>query len=242
MVLVLATSSCDPVAVRNPEQLALRRRDRPAFAALPGGSARLGSRQGGPYAEERAIEVASFRMARTEVTVAQFVRFLEMTGTPFDSPQIRRRGAAYLMRQPKEPVTHVSYDQALAYAHWLARKLGQPVDLPTEDEWEYAARGGVRGAPYPWGWDEPAGRACFADAGPVAVGCFAANAWGLRDLAGNVAEWCRAVPPDGDRAPVRGGSWAERQPAMLHVARRIELPRGYRDADVGFRVIVREAP
>jgi formylglycine-generating enzyme required for sulfatase activity len=173
------------------------------------------------------------------VTVGQFARYVEITGLPFESPQIRRVAGACLMRQPTEPVAFVSYDQAMAYAHWLAGRLGQPVDLPTEQEWEYMARAGVPGGPFPWGWGDPAVHANFRSAGPLPVGCFPANRFGLRDLAGNVAEWCRAEPPDAGQASARGGSWADRRPDLLHVDRRVLFPREYRDADVGFRLVIR---
>lgn len=205
-------------------QAALRRRDRPAFVDVPPGPGTTGGL--------RAV-------SRTEVTVGQFARYLEISGTPYASPQIRRLGEACLMRLPSEPVAYVSYDQALAYAHWLARRLGCPVDLPTEAEWEHVARGGVPGAPYPWGWGDPARHANFRSAGLLPVGCFPANRFGARDLSGNVAEWCRAEIPDADAAWTRGGSWADRSPDLMRVDRRVRFPRDYRDADVGFRLVMR---
>lgn len=207
------------------------------MALVPGGVALLGSRTAPERAPPREVALPAFHMSRTEVTVAQFVRFLEMTGADFASPQIRRVGDAYVMRQPAEPVAYVSYDEARAYAAWLSERLGRVFDLPTEDEWEFAARAGVRGAPYPWGWGDPSSRACFRAEGPMPVGCFAANPAGLRDLAGNVAEWCRPSDAEAARAPVRGGSWADRTEDLLRVYRRVALDRAYRDADVGFRVV-----
>jgi formylglycine-generating enzyme required for sulfatase activity len=102
----------------------------------------------------------------------------------------------------REPVVHVAYEDALAYARWRGR------DLPTEAEWEYAARGGLEGARYEWG-DEPSdpkapkanhwqGVFPAVDTGadgykiaPAPVGCFPANGFGLHDMAGNVWEWTR---------------------------------------------------
>lgn len=102
----------------------------------------------------------------------------------------------------REPVVHVGYEDALAYARWRGR------DLPTEAEWEYAARGGLPGARYAWG-DEPSTPAApranhwqgpfpALDSGadgyrmkPAPVGCFPANGHGLHDMAGNVWEWTR---------------------------------------------------
>lgn len=224
MALLASLSGCSPLDT--PEgRAALRRRDRPSFIHLPVGP---GSSGGG------------LAVSHTEVTVGQFARYLEITGVPFESPQIRRAGSACLMRLPSEPVAYVSYDQARAYAHWLELRLGRAIDLPTEVEWEYAARGGVRGAPFPWGWGDPVHHARFRADGPLRVGCFTANRFGLRDLAGNVAEWCKADPEDADTIAARGGSWADRGPDLLRVARRVTFPRDYRDADVGFRLVAHD--
>jgi len=102
----------------------------------------------------------------------------------------------------REPVVQIAYEDALAYAKWRGR------DLPTEAEWEYAARGGVEGARYAWGnapsdpkapkantWQGVFPAADTGDDGykikPAPVGCFAANGYGLYDMAGNVWEWTR---------------------------------------------------
>lgn len=119
-----------------------------------------------------------------------------------------------------EPVVHVSYADALAYAQWRGR------DLPTEAEWEYAARGGLEGARYTWSGDQVAvkqanhwqGPFPVLDAGvdgyaysPAPVGCFPANGFGLYDMAGNVWEWTKDVHgKDGASSShrvIKGGSY-----------------------------------
>lgn len=187
---------------------------------LEGGAATLGSREAGAAALPYEARVGGFSIGRTEVTCGEFAEF---------------RGES--APDPGRPVARVSYDDAVAYCEWLTKKLGRRVRLPTEAEWEFAARGGIRGARYPWGWGAPEGRACFGADGVRRVGSFDHNPYGLHDMAGNVAEWC--VAEDGAiQAPVRGGSWADRDAKFLRVFQRVMLPRDYRDADVGFRVVV----
>ena len=211
-------------------------------ADIPGGAFTFGSREGGADEQPREVEVAGFRMGRCEVTVAEFVEYLNGSGATNwpGSPQISARDGRYSARwfRGREPVAFVSVDDAEDYCRWLSEKTGEPVRLPTEAEWEYAARGGIRRARFPWGWGDPRGRACYAAKAPRKIGSFEPNAFGLYDMAGNVFEWCK--PAEGGQAPARGGSWAERDPAFLRVFHRVLFPREYRDADVGFRVAVGE--
>jgi len=132
-------------------------------------------------------------------------------------------------------VAWVTYADAEAFAHWLSRKKGEPVRLPTPEEWEVAARGGVDGLRYPWGWEQPQHHARFAAGRTKRVGRYQPNALGLYDMAGNVAEWCAAE--EGDVAYALGGSYTETDPNLLHPSRRTAFPKTYRDADVGIRVV-----
>lgn len=212
--------------------------DTPRFTDLPAGRFVMGSRVSGEATSER--DVAAFRMARTETTARQFVRYLNATRVDFASPQVRRSGDVYEAVRPGDPIAHVDYGQARAYVAWLAGELRVGADLPTEAEWEYAARAGVHGAPFPWGWGDAKRRARFRADGVARAGSFPPNRFGLCDLAGNVAEWCRADDASSPDAPVRGGSWADRSEDRLRVDRRARFARDYRDADVGFRVVIRD--
>ncbi len=206
----------------------------------------MGSREGGPEAPTLRVQIAPFRIGRYPVTVAEFVRYLN--DAPSDpeylSPQIERRGGRYRpgRGQRRMPVAFVSRDEAMAYCAWLSKRRGATVRLPTEAEWEWAARGGIRRARYPWGWGDPNGRARFDAEGPGRVGSYRPNAYGLYDMAGNVFQWCVTdhETPRPDRHPARGGSWAERDPRFLRVFHRTWFPAGYRNADVGFRIVVEE--
>jgi formylglycine-generating enzyme required for sulfatase activity len=207
-----------------------RSADEPVWRVIPGGTNWLGSRMGAE--PPRRWGTGGFRLTETEITVGQYLAYLRSGAVAgFASPQFEQVGGEWRARVGQSmPVTHVTPGQAEVYAQWLGGRMGAEVRLPTEDEWEYAARAGVDGAPYPWGWEAPAGRALFAAAGPVEVGRYEANRWDLRDMAGNVAEYCAG-------GVVRGGSWADRSPQPLRVFHRITLSPDYRDADIGFRLI-----
>ena len=215
-------------APRVPENLVL----------IPGGTVRLGSAAAPDEGGVRSVTLRAFAMGRYEVTVAQYCRFLNdlEPDEPTDHPQIMLRDGRHRPRGGVQDhaVAFVGFDEAEAYCRWLSQRLGRACRLPTADEWEYAARSGEEGAPYPWGWGHPQGRAAFDLDGPPRVGLYPANAQGLYDMAGGVAEWCSRP---GDAGTVRGGSWAERDPEQLTVYGGARLPRSYRDADVGFRIV-----
>ena len=189
---------------------------------VPGGLVHLGSRGEGGL---RVVALAPFRIGRCEVTVEEYAGFLVATGA----------GSGMRAGGRDRPMAGVSAADAAAYCRWLSERSGARVRLPTEDEWECAARGGLVGARFPWGWGTPQGKAQFRARGAARVGRFEPNGFGLYDAAGNVFEWC--VATDGV-AVARGGSWAETEDAALRVFRRVKLPEAYRGADVGFRVVV----
>lgn len=156
-------------------------------------------------------------------------------------------------------VTQVSWDEAVAYTEWLSQKTGDHYRLPTEAEWEYAARAGVdKDYPYPWGKDaENLNKANCANCGSewdnkriAPVGSFAPNPWGIYDTAGNVWEWtCSpwqedfgiatasrcANESDDTRRVLRGGSWSD-SADWLRFSARIWFHTSNRNSYVGFRV------
>ncbi len=213
-----------------------------SLVLVPGGPFVMGSREGEADARPAEATVAPFRMGRFEVTVGEYAQYLNDAGvTSAPPPQVRGGPGRCAPRWglARNPASFVTYDDAERYCAWLSARTGRKVRLPTEAEWECAARGGIAQARYPWGWGEATGRARFDAKEPAPVGSFEANPFGLYDMAGNVFEWC-ARPAGSDKAPARGGSWAERDPKMLRVFQREFFRPDYRDADVGFRILVEE--
>ena len=215
-----------------------------AFVAIPAGQARLGSREGRSDEQPRSFETPGFRLGRDEVTAAAYAEFLQAEPPPdgFTHPQFELRGGRWQPRAGfgRKPVTGLTGAEADAYCAWFGRRHGVTARLPTEAEWEYAARGGLPRGRYPWGWGAPEGRACLAADGPRDVGSFAPNRYGCRDMAGNVWEWCRPETAEDGDAFARGGSWAEKHPETLRVFHRGRFRRDYRNGDVGFRVLIED--
>lgn len=211
-----------------------------ALALVPGGTVTIGSREVVAAHAPQEVSMPSFLMGRYEVTVSQYAKFLNDIGaTTSPCPEIIMRRDRFKVRWGcgAMPVTGVSREEAMSYCRWLSERTGQRVRLPTEAEWEHAARGGIHGARFPWGWGDPHFRAQFAANGPCRVGRYAANGFGLYDMAGNVFEWC-AGSLEGGGAPARGGSWAEHDLERLFVFRQTVFPSNYRGRDVGFRILV----
>ena len=223
--------------------------------------------------------VDEFALGIYPVTNAEYALFVRETGHP--SPAVRALplmvsgplessfralAAAYFWNNgtPPEgrelhPVTLVGYEDAAAYCAWLAGETGKPVRLPTEAEWERAARGGVDGRNYPWG--DTLDPACAhylpdesikAQWGTAAVGSYPANAFNLHDMAGNVWEWVsdwyspdyydRAQyinplgPENGLMRIVRGGAWVNSDVRYLRCAYRHKVPPDSYAYSIGFRV------
>jgi formylglycine-generating enzyme required for sulfatase activity len=220
------------------------------FVQIPAGWFLMGDDAG--QDDERPVHrvwVDAFEMAPYPVTRAEYARFLSATG--HDTP---RDWGLPNLSDPSLPVVGVSWHDAVAYAAWQSR--GGPLcRLPTEAEWERAARGGVDGARYPWGdaipgWIPEGGRGPLPGPWPVTLG--EPNGHGLHGIGANVHEWCAdwydggfyatspdvapCGPPHGVRRASRGGSWRHAI-TLSRCGARSRLDPSYRYADYGFRLV-----
>jgi formylglycine-generating enzyme required for sulfatase activity len=199
---------------------------------------------------EHTVKISRpFAIGKYEVTVEQWRACVDAGACP----AVSTRGDA----TKDAPMRDLSWDDAQQYLKWLSKQTQQTYRLPTEAEWEYAARGGTS-TRYWWGDQMQAGKANCKDCGqpwrrdgPVSVGSFAANPFGLHDMNGSVWEWVsdcwhssfKGAPSDGRswdedncRARViRGGSWRDGVGYMLS-ATRFKYDGSVRESQNGLRV------
>jgi formylglycine-generating enzyme required for sulfatase activity len=181
--------------------------DCPELVVVPPGDFVMGSSDT-PYEKpERTITIQRpFAIGRREITFAEWDRCTD-AGTCKHRPDDRGWGRG------DRPVINVSWDDARIFIAWLSQKAGQKYRLPSEAEWEYAARAGTK-TPFWWGRDAGSGRAqCDSCGNPMnrqtaAVGSFRPNGFGLYDTAGNAAEWVEDCWNDNYRnAPKDASAW-----------------------------------
>jgi formylglycine-generating enzyme required for sulfatase activity len=220
------------------------------FVAIPGGWFLMGSDHG--HEDERPVHrvwVSPFEMAVYPVMRGQYAAFLAATSheppREWDRPELSR---------PDLPVVGVSWHDAAAYCAWRVAG-GDPVRLPTEAEWECAARGGRDGERYPGGdripdWIPSAGRGPLQGPWPVDLG--PPNAFGLHGIGANIHEWCAdwhavdysrrsperdpAGPAEGVRKASRGGAWRHAV-TISRAAARSKIDPTFRYTDYGFRLV-----
>ena len=252
--------------------------DCPLMVGIPGGKFLMGSPadERGRFDSEgpqHAVNVKPFALAKFPVTVGEFLKFLRETGyqpEPCDRALSLRwnspgHGKAYPPTQTENtqwPASCLSWDDAKAYIAWLNAKLPAPhYRLPSEAEWEFAARAGTRSARW-WGEAIGANNANCTGCGSLwdgreiaPVGSFAANGFGLYDMLGNVWQWTEdcwndsylGAPADGgawksgdcSRRVMRGGSWSN-LPVFIRAAARSSADAAGKDFDyssyAGFRL------
>ncbi|HXQ71863.1 MAG TPA: SUMF1/EgtB/PvdO family nonheme iron enzyme [Pyrinomonadaceae bacterium] len=199
---------------------------------IEGGTFTMGSNHTGEEQKgEHTVTVPSFYLDRYEVTNAEYAEFIKDTGTPAPAIDSRVTGSYWRPWNGKNPpagrerwpVANVSPKDVEAFAAWLSKRDGVVYRLPTEEEWEFAARNGSSNSLFPWGnsWEE--GRSNLNQKkSPVEVGSFpqGASKNGVQDLVGNVWEWTSSKPRFYDNSRVlsgvknarvqRGGSFFEK--------------------------------
>lgn len=223
----------------------------PDIVIIPAGDFFMGCDQG--QDNERPVHhvwLDSFGIGKFPVTNREFKLFLDATQRPappfWADPMFSGSG---------QPVVGITWDEAMAYCAWLRARTGKDFRLPSEAEWERAARGGKEGALYPWGDEPPWERGSLGfDAqtgGPECVGVNEPNDFGLYNMSDGVHEWCSDYydysyysyspernptgPSTGARHASRGGSWRHRI-KFSRCAARSSLAPNLQYSDYGFRV------
>jgi formylglycine-generating enzyme required for sulfatase activity len=240
----------------------------PEMVWIPAGSFRMGDIQGGGWDDKKPVHevsVGKFAMGRYEVTVGEYMKFVKATNT--HAPEWLEKGSSYNIKTGSDdyykkfgsaltnenhPIIGVSWYDAVAYTKWLSDQTGKTYRLPTEAEWEYAARAGTE-TKYWWGNDIGKNKAnCDSDCGDnfkytSPVGSFAANKFGLYDTSGNLWEWTcseydnqyndkeKQCVTEGSRLSRRGGSWYSGARYVRSATRSVRKPASRYD-NGGFRV------
>jgi formylglycine-generating enzyme len=222
----------------------------PPLVEIPGAWFLMGSNAGQDC--ERPIHrvwVDGFLLAATQVTNTEYERFVRASGSalpPFwNDPNFNH---------PRQPVAGASWFDAEQYCRWLAEQIARPYRLPTEAEWERAARCDAEQRNFPWGDEPPQSLPDYAtrwQTGPEVVARHAPNAFGLYNICDNVHEWCGdwyeanyyaaspernpQGPEQGTRKASRGGSWRHHV-KVARCSARSSIPPEFQYADYGFRV------
>jgi formylglycine-generating enzyme required for sulfatase activity len=222
-----------------------------ACSILPPGSYRVGARQGDRFAGAAELPLHTVELSKRVAVARDAVT--ERDYAPF--------APAHLPLPGDLPLIHVSWREATAYCAWLGGRTGCPWRLPSEAEWEIACRAGSE-TPFSTGDTLPPELAnyLYSESGErvgpacrTAPGTYPPNSWGLRDMHGNIAEWCadawepshENMPRDGsprrggedDGKVVRGGAW-DLLPRLLRSSSRDSLPPHTRRDNLGFRLAV----
>jgi formylglycine-generating enzyme required for sulfatase activity len=223
----------------------------PELVTIPAGEFLMGCELGRD--DEKPIHrvwVDEFSLGVFAVTNAEYLHFVEDTRNemPFAYSEPR-------FSHPRQPVVAVNWFEAVAYCDWLSLKTGLLFRLPSEAEWERAARAGEDGKLYSWGDEDPNAfdiyRAGWRDEKPQVVGLLRPNGFGIYNLGDNVHEWCRdwyhpeyyrgspsrnpVNSEPGKRRASRGGSWRH-QIKVSRCAARSSLDPSFKYTDYGFRV------
>jgi len=255
-----------PAEQLSPDKVRVNPKDGLEYVWIPPGAFEMGCVPGDDecYSEEKPAHDVRLRhgfwMGRTEVPVQAYEQFTAATGgaMPEEPGSGALPGYNDGWRKKSHPMVKITWDEAAAFCGWAGGRL------PTEAEWEYAARGGVEGLKYPWGNDRTHDQANFWRTGgqdhwqhTAPAGSFPPNAFGLYDMAGNVYEWVAdwfseeyyGVSPEADpRGPSNGrlrvarGGAGFLNPAVLRISTRLRSAPDTRNVSVGLRCAADDLP
>ena len=222
----------------------------PLMVRIPQGGFWMGCESGRD--DEKPLHrvwVDAFELAAYQVTNEDYARFVAATSSA-QPPYCTDPN----FNHPAMPVVGVSWHGAASYCEWLSRATGRRYRLPSEAEWEHAARGDTERSLYPWGDTAPEMLPDYArrwENGPEQVGLYPPSALGLYNLGDNVHEWCSdwydahyysyspernpQGPVSGGRRASRGGSWRHAI-KVSRTAARSSIPPEFKYSDYGFRV------
>ena len=204
---ILGNDGAEANARESDVQQTIHRNDDTRMVLIPAGEFLMGSTVADAQDDEKPVHsvyLDAFYMDKYGVTIGKYKQFVRATGHRSLPDWVSK-----ISPTDQHPVIGVSWQDAMAYTQWVGKRL------PTEAEWEKAARGGLVGKRYPWGDSIDTRKANYSASnfgGTKIVGSYAANSYGLYDMAGNVFEWCLdAYNPDAYRSllqrnPVSGGS------------------------------------
>ncbi len=215
------------------------------MALIPEGEFIMGKNGSDDNSPEHKVRISSFYMDIHEVTNAEYSNFCSETERKlpeFWGMEEFHSGPDF----PDHPVVGITWEDASKYAEWCDKRL------PTEAEWEYAARGGLEGADFPNGNKINSDVVNYLSKGTVKVSSYVRNGYGLFDMAGNVNEWTmdfydkdyyKVSPEDNPKGPkegkykvIRGGGWHS-GPTCNRVHSRICLRPYWVDFNLGFRCV-----
>lgn len=204
----------------------------------------------GRWHSGKRVPIAAFQLGKYAVTNTEYRAYVKAAGALMPS-HINTTG----FNDDRQPVGGISWDDAKGYCQWLSAETGKTFRLPTDPEWEYAARGGREGTRFPWGEALDPNHACFGGvSAPRQVGSFPPNGYGLYEMTGNIWQWCEdryeevsegvkaKNQPTGkdtaDNRVLRGGSYMTTNLLNLWIAYRHEDPVDLRHECLGFRVAI----
>jgi len=233
----------------------------PELVFVKGGAFQMGNNNGS--SDEKPVHtviLSDFYIGKYEVTVKEYQTFCKATGKkmppmPKDSWYEEHPSARKWVWKSSYPILYVNWNDAMAYCKWLSQKTGKRYTLPTEAQWEYAARGGQKSRNYKYSGSNNINKVAWYDEttyekGPQPVGLLKPNELGIYDMSGNAWEWCydkyARYPAANQRNPkgpdrgifrvIRGGSWYYIDDMARVTSRDGPYPH-YTNYNYGFRVV-----